>query len=75
MNGLTFAQHMTALLDIILVLMVSFAAAYILLAVLLWAKDTLTRKIDDRIQYDDDERAQDFLAEVYIENGSEEDQS
>lgn len=75
MNGLTFAQHMAALLDIILILMISFAAAYILLAVLLWAKDTLTRKFEDAIQYDDDKRAEDFLAEVYIENGSEEDQS
>lgn len=75
MNGLTFAQHMTALLDIVLILMISFAAAYILLAVLLWAKDVLTRKLEDSIQYDDDKRAEDFLAEVYIENGSEEDQS
>lgn len=75
MNGLTFAQHMTALLDIVLILMISFAAAYILLAVLLWAKDVLARKLEDSIQYDDDKRAEDFLAEVYIENGSEEDQS
>lgn len=72
MNGLTFAQHMTALLDIVLILMVSFAAAYILLAVLLWAKDTLTRKFEDAIQYDDDEREQDFLAESCLEFNTKE---
>lgn len=72
MNGLTFAQHIVAFLDIILILMSAAVIGAVLLGVILGVKDIIDRKIEDHIQYDDDERAADFLAETEIEENTKE---
>ena len=72
MINLTLLEHIAVLIQHIIVGMILYGIWFLVIGTIIGIRDILVQKRDDIIQYNDDRRCEDFLAEAYLEFNTKE---